>query len=222
VVKLTGRQTVAGDVIYSQSHSSGVYNVSYLTPSVGTYSMHVALALTSGLYGSYFNNRWLFGTPAFSRTSPQPPHAYPAPTHVESACACADCAGGSGCERECVSCVPGLSPITSGVDPVIDFAWDSLITSTGQDYVSIRWTGFVQPAFNDVYNFTVLANDGVKLWVDGLVVIDQFDAESTTDALTVCVCVYTPDGGLRVSWQQRGGGLGSGCVASYGSVCPLV
>ena len=72
VVKLTGQQTVAGDVIYSASHSSGVYNVSYLTPSVGTYSMHVALALPSGLYGSYFNNRWLFGTPAFSRTCPCP------------------------------------------------------------------------------------------------------------------------------------------------------
>jgi hypothetical protein len=137
VVRLTGQQSVHGDVIYSQAHSSGVYNVSYLTPSVGTYSMAVALAEPSGLNGSYFNNRWLFGTPAFTR-----------------------------------------------VDPVVDFVWDSLVTPTGQDYLSVRWTGFVQPAFDDVYNFTVLANDGVKLWVDGVVIIDRFDAESTTDALT--------------------------------------
>lgn len=41
---------------------------------------------------------------------------------------------------------------------------------------SHRWTGFVQPAFSEQYAFVVEANDGARLWIDGQLLFDNFDA----------------------------------------------
>lgn len=39
----------------------------------------------------------------------------------------------------------------------------------------LRWTGFVQPAFSEKYDFTVEANDGARLWVGDNLMFDNFD-----------------------------------------------
>ena len=65
--------------------------------------------------------------------------------------------------------------VTTRVDPSIDFAWSSFITATGKDYISVRWTGYVQPAFSEAYTFFALVNDGAKVWINGILLIDQFD-----------------------------------------------
>lgn len=49
------------------------------------------------------------------------------------------------------------------------------MTPTGKDYVSIRWSGFVKPEFDEVYTFKVQVNDSVRLWIDGELVIDEYD-----------------------------------------------
>ena len=74
-------------------------------------------------------------------------------------------------------------PALKRVDSVINFAWESFITETGHDYVSARWVGYVQPAFNEDYTFVVRVNDGAKLWVDGVVIIDEYGLEAESDAL---------------------------------------
>jgi hypothetical protein len=66
-------------------------------------------------------------------------------------------------------------PTLTRVDEVVNFYWDSFITPTGKDYISVRWVGFVQPAFSEKYTFTVHVNDGAKLWVNGEVLIDHFE-----------------------------------------------
>jgi hypothetical protein len=42
------------------------------------------------------------------------------------------------------------------------------------DTFSVRWHGMVYPAFSETYTFTVRSNDGVRLWIDGKSVIDQW------------------------------------------------
>jgi hypothetical protein len=64
------------------------------------------------------------------------------------------------------------------VDSEINFLWESFITATGKDYISVRWTGFFQPQFSEVYTFTIEVNDGARLWVDNELLFDSF--ESTT------------------------------------------
>ena len=49
------------------------------------------------------------------------------------------------------------------------------ITPTGKDFVSIRGTGYVKPAFDEAYTFRIEVNDGARLWVDGDFVIDGYE-----------------------------------------------
>ena len=44
------------------------------------------------------------------------------------------------------------------------------------DYFSARWTGFVQCDFDEEYNFHTFTDGGVRLWIDGDLVIDDWDA----------------------------------------------
>lgn len=42
------------------------------------------------------------------------------------------------------------------------------------DGFSVRWTGTVVPRFTEPYTFTVYADDGVRLWLDGALVADAW------------------------------------------------
>jgi hypothetical protein len=68
-------------------------------------------------------------------------------------------------------------PVHTRVDKIIDFYWDvqDPITSTGKDFVSIRWSGFLKPSFTESYTFFVEANDGIRVWVGNELIIDQYD-----------------------------------------------
>ncbi len=62
------------------------------------------------------------------------------------------------------------------VDPQINFSWglgspDKAIAS---DTFSVRWTGQVQAQYSQTYTFFVRADDGVRLWVNGKLLINQW------------------------------------------------
>lgn len=68
------------------------------------------------------------------------------------------------------------------IDTKVDFNWgydspDPLIES---DDFSVRWTGFVQSEISGYYKFYTDSNDGVRLWVDGKKIIDNWTLHSTT------------------------------------------
>jgi hypothetical protein len=59
------------------------------------------------------------------------------------------------------------SPVTSRVDPVLDFNWGlGLVTAYGRDYVSARWTGKVLAPVSEVFTFFVYADNAVRMWID--------------------------------------------------------
>jgi len=68
-------------------------------------------------------------------------------------------------------------PVLERVDPRVDFIWSSsdLISPTGKDYVSIRWVGYIRPAFSEELNLILEINDGVRLFLDGMLLIDAFE-----------------------------------------------
>jgi len=61
-------------------------------------------------------------------------------------------------------------------DNTVDFIWskNDPITPTGNDFVSVRWLGYLKPSFSEVYTFIVRVNDGVKLWIGGDILIDEY------------------------------------------------
>jgi hypothetical protein len=67
-------------------------------------------------------------------------------------------------------------PSISRIDPQIAFDWgtDSPDPAIGPDTFSVRWTGEVEPQFTQPYTFTGRTDDGMRVWVDGQLIIDAF------------------------------------------------
>jgi hypothetical protein len=66
------------------------------------------------------------------------------------------------------------------VDPVVQFDWGTQPPGPrlNFDHFLVRWTGLVEPKFSERYTFELVADDGVRLWVDGRLLIDQWDIRS--------------------------------------------
>jgi chitodextrinase len=105
----------------------------------------------------------------------------------------------------------------SRTDSVIDFAWagGTPAASLGTDGFSTRWVGRVNPKFSGTYTFITRTSGGVRLWVNGQLVIDAWNAHSLREdhgniALTANTRVdirmdYWSDGNspaVRLDWQS--------------------
>ncbi len=68
------------------------------------------------------------------------------------------------------------------VDPQVDFSWGTgaPVPGMGDDTWSVRWTGRVEARFSETWTFRTFTDDGVRLWVDGQLLIDQWRAQPTT------------------------------------------
>jgi len=73
------------------------------------------------------------------------------------------------------------SPVLIRYDPKIDFRWQQGAPAPGMpaDNFSVRWRG--RWAFDEGgYRFYAYSDDGVRLWVDGVLVINQWKNQSPT------------------------------------------
>ncbi len=61
-------------------------------------------------------------------------------------------------------------------DPRIDFDWTtgSPAAGIGADTFSVRWSGRVQPVAGETYTFHTVTDDGVRLWVNGELLVDRW------------------------------------------------
>jgi regulation of enolase protein 1 (concanavalin A-like superfamily) len=69
-------------------------------------------------------------------------------------------------------------------DATVDFTWAEAaapVSGIGAGTYSIRWAGQVQAQYSQAYTFHVLADDGVRLWVDGRLLVDQWRDQSPTE-----------------------------------------
>src|SRR5262249_27637506 len=76
------------------------------------------------------------------------------------------------------------------IDPTIDFGWGqgAPITGIGVDTFSVRWTGQLLPKYTETYAFTTTSDDGVRLWVNDVLVVDNWtDHASTSNTGTIAL-----------------------------------
>lgn len=68
-------------------------------------------------------------------------------------------------------------------DAQVNFNW--VRNSPGypviEDHFTAEWTGFIKPDFSEQFSFSALADDGMRLYIDGKLVLDQWEtvAEGT-------------------------------------------
>ncbi len=101
------------------------------------------------------------------------------------------------------------APTLTRIDGTVNFNWGtgSPDPSIGVDHFSVRWTGTVRPLVSGNYTFSTTSDDGVRLWVNGNQIINDWtDHGSTVDtsgavALTAGVA-YT----IQMEYYENGGG----------------
>ena len=68
-------------------------------------------------------------------------------------------------------------------DPLVNFNWGqgSPASSIGNDNFSARWTGQIQAPTSGSYTFTTTSDDGVRLWVNGQQLVNNWTNHGATD-----------------------------------------
>jgi hypothetical protein len=89
------------------------------------------------------------------------------------------------------------------------------------DNFSVRWTGRVQAPVTGSYRFTTLSDDGVRLWVNGQLLIDNWTNHAPTTNTSAAISLsagvkytitleyYEKTGGAtaRLQWSYTGQAL---------------
>lgn len=68
-------------------------------------------------------------------------------------------------------------------DSTVDFNWGSGSPTPTMEssFFSVRWTGKVQPLYSETYKFYTRSDDGVRLWINGQLLIDDWNDHSFTE-----------------------------------------
>ena len=81
-------------------------------------------------------------------------------------------------------------PRVSRIDSTVNFNWaaGSPDASIGPDTFSARWVGELLPQYSQTYTFYTTSDDGVRLWVNGVPLIDNWTVHAaTTDTATIAL-----------------------------------
>ncbi|SPE58806.1 PA14 domain protein (fragment) [Verrucomicrobia bacterium] len=67
-------------------------------------------------------------------------------------------------------------------DATINFNWNTVSPDPSIPLINytVRWTGLVQPVFSELYTFYTTTDDGVRLWINGQELVNQWVPQSPT------------------------------------------
>ncbi|NOU79771.1 hypothetical protein GC101_12895 [Paenibacillus sp. LMG 31459] len=93
-------------------------------------------------------------------------------------------------------------------DADLNFSWglgspDALI---GQDTFSVRWTGTLKPKYSESYTFYIIVDDGVRLWVDGRLIIDKWIPQASELTSQPITLIAGQNYDIRLEYFENGGG----------------
>lgn len=94
------------------------------------------------------------------------------------------------------------------VEPQVNFTWGygSPGAAVNTNYFSARWTGSVEPPVSGSYTFSTVSDDGVRLWVNNALVIDNWtDHGSTTNNSPSVALTAGVRCNIRMEYYEKGG-----------------
>jgi hypothetical protein len=99
------------------------------------------------------------------------------------------------------------TPVLTRVDSLINFDWvnSSPHSLVPADLFSVRWDGEIVPRFNEAYTLTFRTDDGVRVWLDGQLIVNYWSDRSAGDS----TYTFTAQAGkryrTRVEFYENGG-----------------
>src|SRR5919107_777448 len=96
----------------------------------------------------------------------------------------------------------------SRTDATINFDWGSGSPhpSIGSDTFSARWTGQIEAPASGVYTFTTTSDDGVRLFVDGRTVVENWTDHGPTDNSGTMTLEAGRRYDIQLDFYENGGG----------------
>jgi endoglucanase len=93
-------------------------------------------------------------------------------------------------------------------DPTLNFNWGngSPTASIGADTFSARWTGQVLAPTTSEYTFYTTADDGIRLWVNGQQIINNYVDQAPTTKTGKISLAANQKYDIKVEYYERGGG----------------
>jgi hypothetical protein len=96
----------------------------------------------------------------------------------------------------------------SRVDPQVDFDWGTVAPASGieLDTFSVRWIGQIRAPATERFTFHAVTDDGVRLWINNQLIIDQWQDQSPTESSGAFPLKTGELYNLRMEYYQRVGG----------------
>ena len=93
-------------------------------------------------------------------------------------------------------------------DATVNFDWGSGSPNPaiGADTFSVRWTGQVQPQFSETHTFYTRTDDGVRLWVNGQLLVDKWIDQGPTEWSGTIALTANTKYNIQMDYYENGGG----------------
>ncbi len=98
------------------------------------------------------------------------------------------------------------NPILTAKENAIDHNWGSNEVAGGlKDNVSARWTADLEAPFTETVEFITTSDDGVRLWLNGKRIIDNWTPHGSADDVASVNLVAGQFYRLKMEWFENGG-----------------
>jgi YVTN family beta-propeller protein len=91
----------------------------------------------------------------------------------------------------------------------VNFSWGSAApdASLPADNFSVRWSGFIKPTSSGSFKFQTYSDDGVRVWVNGVQLVNNWTDHSPTTNSSASISLSAGQRySIRVEYYERGGG----------------
>jgi hypothetical protein len=98
--------------------------------------------------------------------------------------------------------------VLTRTDATVNFNWGSGSPdpSVPVDHFSARWTGQVQAQYSETYTFYTESDDGVRLWVNGQLLVDNWTDHAPTENSGTIALVGGQKYDIKMEYYENGGG----------------
>jgi hypothetical protein len=98
------------------------------------------------------------------------------------------------------------APVLTRTEPLVDHDWGGSEVAAGlSDSLSARWTADLKAPFTETCQFITTTDDGVRLWLDGRLLIDNWTNHGSTDDVATAQLVAGQFYRLEMEWYENTG-----------------
>jgi PA14 domain len=100
-----------------------------------------------------------------------------------------------------------VNPVLIRVDTTVNFDWgsNSPDDTIAPDTFSVRWTGQVRSRYSETYTFHTVSDDGIRLWVNGQLIIDNWTAQPATENTGTIALAANQDYDIKLEYFEQTG-----------------